>query len=122
MSEFNKHISSQDIIAGCLTIVTIIYISQPDLVLPMTIRNLFNNDIFRIIVLSLIAIIACNAKLHVALIVACLFIITMHYVNKNEIDETFFGNIKSNNLCIDDNNCQSNSCIILEGKSYGLCK
>ena len=118
MYDFNK----QDIIAGCLTVVAIIYISHTDLILPMTIRNLFNNDLFRIIVLSLLAIIAFNAQPHVALVIAILFIITMYFVNKNEIDETFNGNIKSNNLCINNNNCQSNICIMQEGKTYGLCK
>ena len=81
-----------------------------------------NNDIFRIIILSLIALVAGKAKPHVALFVAILFIISMQYVIKNEIDETFFGSVKTNNLCNNNNNCVSNICIMQEGKSYGLCK
>jgi hypothetical protein len=122
MYDFNKQNVTQDIIAGCLTIITIIYASHTQLVLPIIIRNLFNNDIFRIIVLSLITIVAGNAKPHVALFVAILFIISMQYVIKNEIDETFFGNINTNNLCNKNENCISNVCIMQEGKTYGLCK
>ncbi len=101
----------------------ITYPSDTQFSLPIKIRNLFNNDIFQIIILSLIVIIVTtNAKPHIALVVAILFIISMQYVSNHDINETFFGNIQSNNLCIKNENCKNDVCIMQEGKSYGLCK
>ena len=123
MSDLHQNSIIQDIIAGSLVIVIIAYASHTQIVLPITIRHLFNNDIFRIIVLSLIAIIAGNAKPHVALSIAILFILSMHYVVKNELDETFFGNIAKGNLCNKNEDCQNNlSCNILDNNKYGKCQ
>ena len=122
MYNLNQNSVIQDIIAGCLVIFIIIYTSYTQIVLPISIRRLFNNDLFRIIVLSLIAIIAGNAKPHVAVSVAILFVLTMHYVVKNELDKTF-GNIAKDNLCIRSEDCQQNlSCNKLGNSKYGKCQ
>jgi len=57
--------------------------------LPTYIRDLFNNDIFRVLFLSLVLIRGFNTVPHVALIVSLIFIITFHYVNQQEIRENF---------------------------------
>ena len=122
MSDLHQNSIIQDIIAGCLVILTVAYASYTQIVLPATIRNLFNNDIFKIIVLSLIAIIAGNAKPHVALSIAILFVLTMHYIVKNELNETF-GNIAKGKLCNNNEDCQQNlSCKKLGNNKFGKCE
>ena len=57
--------------------------------LPDYIRNLFNNNIFRVVFLSLLLLHDFNKSPHVALIIALAFIITMNYLNQLEIKENF---------------------------------
>ena len=104
-----ENIINQDFIAGILTILVILYASHTQIKLPIFIINLFNNSIFRVIILSLIALIAGHAKPHVALVVSILFVLTLQYVSKNNFEESF--GVASGNICLNDTNCNSNKCI-----------
>lgn len=57
--------------------------------LPDYIRNLFNNNIFRVVFLSLLLTQNLNKSPHVAIIVSLLFVITLHYLGEQEIQENF---------------------------------
>jgi hypothetical protein len=57
--------------------------------LPDYIINLFNNDIFKIVWLSLMLIMGFKKQPHIALIVALIYVITLHYINKQQIKENF---------------------------------
>lgn len=57
--------------------------------LPDYIRNLFNNNIFRVVFLSLLLIHNFNRSPHVSLAIALVFVITMQYISDQEIKENF---------------------------------
>lgn len=57
--------------------------------LPNFIQNLFNNTIFKVVFLSLLIIYSFDKAPHVALIVALVFVLTLEYLNHEEIKETF---------------------------------
>ena len=57
--------------------------------LPGYLKNLFNNNIFRIVFLSLLLTQNLNKVPHVAITVALLFVLTLHYLNEQEIKENF---------------------------------
>ena len=57
--------------------------------LPEYIKNLFSNNIFRVIFLSLLLIHNFNRAPHVSLAIALVFVLTMHYINEQQIKENF---------------------------------
>jgi len=57
--------------------------------LPTYIRDLFNNDIFKVLFLWLVLVRGFGTVPHVALFVALFFVITFYYVNQMEIKENF---------------------------------
>lgn len=57
--------------------------------LPPSIKNLFNNNIFKVVWLSLLLILNFNKMPHVALTVALVLVLTLHQINKQEIKENF---------------------------------
>ena len=57
--------------------------------LPDQIKNLFNNNIFRVVFLSLLLIHNFNSAPHVGVAIALIFIITMYYLNEQQIQEDF---------------------------------
>lgn len=57
--------------------------------LPNFLQNLFNNTIFKVVFLSLLIIYSFDKAPHVALIVALVFVLTLEYLNHEEIKETF---------------------------------
>lgn len=57
--------------------------------LPNYIRNLFNNTIFKIVFLSLLLAYNFKTAPHVAIIVALVFVLTLDYMNHEEMKETF---------------------------------
>lgn len=57
--------------------------------LPNYIRNLFSNNIFRVVFLSLLLTQNLDKSPHVAVTVALVFVITLHYLGEQEIKENF---------------------------------
>lgn len=57
--------------------------------LPGYIRNLFNNNIFRVVFLSLLLIQNFDKAPHVAVAVALVYVITLYYLGEQEINENF---------------------------------
>ncbi len=57
--------------------------------LPDYLRKLFNNNIFRIAFLALLLTQNFNRAPHVALSVALVFVLTLHYLGEQEIKENF---------------------------------
>ena len=57
--------------------------------IPEYLRNLFNNNIFRIVFLSLLLTQNLNKSPHIAITIAFLFVITLHYIGEQEIKENF---------------------------------
>lgn len=89
-SEFTvyKFLDNQYVAAiiGCLVVV---YASQGQINLPKPVRNIFKNDIFRIIFLSLLVLIGTKSPPHVALAIAIIFVLTLHFINRQETFENF---------------------------------
>lgn len=56
--------------------------------LPDNIKNLFNNTIFKIIFLSLLLIYTSKNSTQIALIIAILFVLTLEYINNQDMKET----------------------------------
>lgn len=78
---------NHDIVAGILGLLVILYASKTQITLPIQVRALFNSDIFRVIFMSLLAIIGGKAEPHVALSMAIIFVLTLHYIDMNQIKE-----------------------------------
>lgn len=57
--------------------------------LPDYIKNLFKNNIFRVVFLSLLLIYNFDRAPHVALVIALVFVITMNQLNQQEAQENF---------------------------------
>jgi len=75
-----------------VTILTALFIGLYGLALARTqipdyIRNLFSNNIFRVVWLSLLIILNFDKTPHIAIVVALVFVLTLHYINKMEAQE-----------------------------------
>ncbi len=57
--------------------------------LPDYIKNLFNNTLFRIVFLSLLLVYNFEKSPHVALTVALVFVLTLDYINAQQVKENF---------------------------------
>jgi hypothetical protein len=57
--------------------------------LPSFIKDLFKNNIFRVVFLSTMLIYKIDSSPNVAFIIALVFVLTMHYINESEIKENF---------------------------------
>jgi hypothetical protein len=57
--------------------------------LPDYIRNLFTNNIFRVVWLSLLLIFNLNKAPHVGIAIALIFVLTLNYLNQMEVKENF---------------------------------
>ncbi len=57
--------------------------------LPGYIRNLFNNNIFRVVFLTLLLMQNFNKAPHVAITVALVFVLTLHFLSEQEVKENF---------------------------------
>jgi hypothetical protein len=55
--------------------------------LPPFVRELFNNSIFRVVFLTLLLTQNFDNAPHVALTVALIFVVTLHYINEQEVEE-----------------------------------
>lgn len=57
--------------------------------MPDWLRKLFENNIFRVVFLSLLLIYNFNKSPHVAVIIGMVFVLTMFYLNQKEVEENF---------------------------------
>src|ERR1700744_2976966 len=90
---FTDFVNDKYVIA-MLAIFVSIYSSMGEVKLPPFINDLFKNDIFRVVFLSLLLIYGAkydNTSFtpHVSLIIALIFVITMYYINQQEKYENF---------------------------------
>jgi len=77
-------------VAALLAIFLGVYgIAAARMELPDYIKNLFNNNIFRIAFLSLLLTQNFDRAPHVAITVALIFVLTIHYLSEQEIKENF---------------------------------
>ena len=69
--------------------LTMCYISMSRVQLPTFIRDLFKNDIFRVLFLSLLLTHSFKQRPSVSIVVVVIFLYTMHLINQEEIRENF---------------------------------
>ena len=87
-SDFSSIINN-DAVVIVLTIIVILYASYLRVEMPNYIKTLFENNIFRIIFLSLLLILAFNQAPHVAITMAIIFVLTLYFLNEHEAKESF---------------------------------
>lgn len=77
-----------NLLSKFIYVAIFIYIYSIQNSIPPYIKNLFNNPIFRILILALITYISVN-NITLALIIAFAYIYTFNLLQKNETTETF---------------------------------
>ncbi len=82
-----KNFLENKYIIAFVGILVILYASKGQVNLPKPIYNLFKNDIFRVIYLSLLVLVATKAPPHVAFIVALVYVLTLYFIDKQENSE-----------------------------------
>ena len=80
---------NNNIIVILIAIIVAAYASQTRIQLPNYIRNLFSSNIFRVVFLSLLLMYSFNKAPHVAIAVALIFVLTLHFLNCQEATENF---------------------------------
>lgn len=73
-----------------LAVLTVFIISYSGLFryeVPNWVQKLFNNDIFRVLFIGLIAMIPAKQSPHVAIIIAIIFVLTLHFIDQKENKE-----------------------------------
>lgn len=98
LSTFNKKLTktmSSPLVAGVLAVFLGIYGPRLSPQLPPVVRNLFNNNMFRFVVITLIMYLA-SKDLTIALIVAVAFCLIMSYSTSQSIEEEFINEIREN--------------------------
>ncbi len=75
---------NDDLVTAILIIFVTVYMSKIRFGVPVYITNLFKNDIFRVVFLSLLLIYSFNKSPHVAIIIALVFVVTLHYIGEQE--------------------------------------
>ena len=98
---------NNEYLVGVLMIFTGIYVGQYRPTLPEWVAKLFKNDIFKIVYLSLLLMIPLEKAPHVSIMIALIFVLTLNYLNKQEMQENFQlleafqNNTKRDNLITD---------------------
>ena len=85
----NLIINGKDYVVLVISILLILYSHHIRIVPPQFIKNLFGNNIFRVVFLSLLLIYKFEKAPHVSIFIALVFVLTMHFINKDEIKENF---------------------------------
>jgi hypothetical protein len=80
---------NNDYVAAGIALLVALYASKSSVKLPKFVKNLFNNSIFRVVFLSLLLTQYFNKAPHVALAVALVFIMTLYFIEEQEIKENF---------------------------------
>jgi hypothetical protein len=84
-----KSFTDNEYTVAIVMIVAIAYASLARPTLPSWLTKLFKNDIFRVVFLSLLLMFNFEKSPHVALTVALVFVVTLHYINENDVQEQF---------------------------------
>jgi len=84
-----KSFTDNEYAVAIVMIVAITYASLARPTLPSWLTKLFKNDIFRVVFLSLLLMFNFEKSPHVALTVALVFVVTLHYINENDVQEQF---------------------------------
>ncbi len=82
-----QEIFNNEYVLAMLVLFVILYsgLSRPEL--PKWVSELFKNDVFRVVFIALIAMIPVKQAPHVAIIIAIVFVMTLHFVFQEEIHE-----------------------------------
>lgn len=84
-----KSFTDNEYAVGIVALITIVYASLARPTLPAWLTKLFKNDVFRVVFLSLLLMFNFEKSPHVALTVALVFVVTLHYINENDAKEQF---------------------------------
>jgi hypothetical protein len=76
MSETLSEYMGNEYFVGAIGLFAVLYISQCQINLPQYITSMFNNDIFKIIYLSLLLMIPFKMAPHVAITVSIVFVLS----------------------------------------------
>ena len=79
---------SNNVTSAVTTMILVLYAGMASPKLPNLIKKMFNNSIFRILILSLI-VYKGNKDPQLAITIAIAFTITMNYLRDNELKEEF---------------------------------
>ena len=85
----DKSFTGNQYIDAFIIIAIIVYSSLGALNPPSFLKNMFKNEMFRFVFLSLILIHGFRTTPHIALFIALAFIVTGYYINKQETMENF---------------------------------
>jgi hypothetical protein len=82
-----EKIFDNEYVFAMLVLFVMLYsgLSRPEL--PKWVSNLFKNDVFRVIFIALIAMIPAKQAPHVSIIIAIMFVMTLHFVFQEETRE-----------------------------------
>jgi len=86
LDKLRSYVDNEYLLAAILIFV-IVYASRSHVELPNWLVALFKNDIFKVIYLSLILMIPFEKAPHVSIIVAVLFVLILHIINRNEMED-----------------------------------
>lgn len=86
---FNLDWIDSDTFLIIIAIITAIYASTINGKLPIYIRNLFRNDIFRILFLAVLLIYGFKNSPHVVVAISLIFILSLYFLNYQEATENF---------------------------------
>ena len=81
-------LNNEAVVVGIALLIGL-YASMVRVKLPAPIVELFKNNIFRVVFLSLLLIYRFEKAPHVAVIVALVFVLTMYFINQQERRENF---------------------------------
>jgi len=84
LRKLGEYVDNEYIVAVVLVFV-IVYASKSQIELPNWLESLFKNDIFKVLYLSLLLMIPFEKAPHVSIIVAVLFVIVLHVINRSEM-------------------------------------
>jgi hypothetical protein len=81
-------LTNDELAMSVIIFSSIIYVlSLSNIKLPCSVKNLFDNIIFKMVFLSLIIVYTFEKSPHVALIIALVFVMTLEYLNKEKMYE-----------------------------------
>lgn len=83
------NIANNDYVVAITGLIVVLYAWRSQIDVPDEVRRLFKNDIFRIVFLSLLVLVSSKTAPHVALAVAIIFVLTLHFINRQEMRENF---------------------------------
>lgn len=81
-------LTNDELAMSVIIFASVIYVlSLSNIKLPCSVKNLFDNIIFKMVFLSLIMVYTFEKSPHIALIIALVFVMTLEYLNKEKMYE-----------------------------------